>query len=106
MPCLHVHPFVNSNYSHALTVVTRLYFSFTEPGESFSSSPAVGEAGELGKDSHYYVRVSAMGALFLPLIVESFGLWTPNSILLLRTIASKSILLSGVPRGVAISNLM
>ena len=70
------------------------------------SAGAAGEAGEMEKDSKYDSRISASGALFFPLIVESLGLWTSHSISVLRTIAGKSTLFSGLSKSLAVSNLM
>ena len=70
------------------------------------SAGAAGEAGEMEKDSKYDARISASGAHFFPLIVESLGLWTSHSVSVLRTIAGKFTLFSGLSKSLAVSNLM
>ena len=81
-------------------------FSFGKPGyfdvsvrNSFQSQflsrasehpGAAGEAGELDKDDKHEKDVTATGGLFFPLIVETFGIWTPNSLRTLKIIASKA----------------
>ena len=47
-------------------------------------------AGEEEKDIRHEAEVAATGGLFYPLVVESFGFWTPNSLAVLKTIASKT----------------
>ena len=41
-----------------------------------------------------------------PLVVETLGLWSSNSLKVLRSIASKASTLSGISRGQAINNLL
>ena len=36
--------------------------------------------GEADKDSHHEASVRAAGGIFIPLVVESLGLWSPNSL--------------------------
>ena len=70
-----------------------------------SEAGAVGEAGEVEKDSRHDEDVTASGGIFFPLVVESLGLWTPTSLQVLRAIASKAIL-NGIPHGLAVRNLL
>ena len=70
-----------------------------------SEAGAAGEAGEVEKDSRHEEDVTASGGIFFPLVVESLGLWTPTSLQVLRTIASKAIL-NGIPHGLAVRNLL
>ncbi len=40
-------------------------------------------AGEEEKDAHHQADVEAAGGCFYPLIVETFGFWTPASLVTL-----------------------
>ena len=51
----------------------------------------LGLAGETEKDTKYDDLMSSSGALFYPLVVESFGAWTPVSLETLKTIANETI---------------
>ena len=44
--------------------------------------------GEIDKDSHHEASVRAAGGIFVPLVVESLGLWSPNGLAILRVEAS------------------
>ena len=47
------------------------------------------EAGEAAKDLHHAAAVEQAGGVFLPLAVESFGVWTPHSLETLKKIATR-----------------
>ena len=53
-------------------------------------SSTITDAGEEEKDIRHEAEVAAMGGLFYPLVVESFGFWTPTSLAVLKAIASKT----------------
>ena len=63
-------------------------------------------AGEMDKDAKYNHNVSSAGCVFFPLVVETLGLWTDSSISLLRRIAARTTLRSGVSQGQAFHNLL
>ena len=63
-------------------------------------------AGEMDKDAKYDHNVSSAGCVFFPLVVETLGLWTDSSISLLRRIAARTTLHSGVSQGQAFHNLL
>ena len=63
-------------------------------------------AGEMDKDAKYDHNVSSAGCVFFPLVVETLGLWTDSSISLLRRIAARTTLRSGVSQGQAFHNLL
>ena len=48
-------------------------------------------AGEEEKDAHHQADVEAAGGCFYPLIIETFGFWTPASLARLTIIASKTM---------------
>ena len=50
---------------------------------------AAAEAGEIEKDEQHELTVSSTGSVFYPLVVESLGLWSPNSLQVLKTIARR-----------------
>ena len=63
-------------------------------------------AGEMDKDAKYDHNVSSAGCVFFPLVVETLGLWTDLSISLLRRIAARTTLRSGVSQSQAFHNLL
>ena len=63
-------------------------------------------AGEMDKDAKYDHNVSSAGCVFFPLVVETLGLWTDSNISLLRRIAARTTLRSGVSQGQAFHNLL
>ena len=67
---------------------------------------AAGVAGEIEKDTKYDDLVSSSGSLFYPLVVKSFGAWTPASLETLRTITTKVITLNNTPFSQAYNSLM
>ena len=64
------------------------------------------EAGEIKNDEQHKQEVAAAGGIVFPLVVEILGLWSPNSLKVLKSIVLKASSLSGIPRGQAISNLL
>ena len=62
-------------------------------------------AGELEKDNRYLETVEASGCSFYPLAVESFSVWTPLSLELLKSIARKTTLHTGTRFNQAINRL-
>ena len=46
--------------------------------------------GEVDKGSHHEASVQAAGGIFVPLVVESLGLWLPNSLAVLRIIVLRT----------------
>ena len=57
--------------------------------------------GEVDKDSHHEASVWAAGGIFVPLVVESLGLWSPNSLAILRVIALRTTSKSGASTALA-----
>ena len=66
----------------------------------------VAEAGEAAKDLHHAAVVEQAGAMFLPLVMESLGVWTPHSLETLRDIAARTITASGLTSERALTNLL
>ena len=62
-------------------------------------------AGEQSKDGSHRARVEDAGGLFYPLVVESLGLWSESSHDLLRQIAARAAVHSGLPLSRASTNL-
>ena len=64
---------------------------------SFSSSCAgvAAAAGELAKDQRHQDAVEEAGCDFVPLVVETFGVWSPFVLQTLRTIAECTTARSG-----------
>ena len=59
--------------------------------KSLTIAGATAYAGEEEKDIRHEAEVAATGGFFYPLVVESFGFWTPTSLAVLKTIASKTM---------------
>ena len=72
---------------------------------SASTAGTAAAAGELEKDIRYLETVEASGCSFYPLAVESFGVWTPSSLELLKSIARKTTLHTGTRFNQAINRL-
>ena len=62
--------------------------------------------GEMEKDARHRDLVEAAGGVFFPLVVDNFGVWTPSSIEVLRSIAHSSTVHNGLSVGTAFHHLM
>ena len=62
-------------------------------------------AGELEKDDKYDEDVSLSGSSFYPLITETLGIWSPNSLRILKIIALRSAVTSNLFASQAVMNL-
>ena len=51
---------------------------------------AAAEAGEIEKDQQHDWMVSQTGSVFHPLVVETLGLWSPNSLEVIKVIARRA----------------
>jgi len=60
-------------------------------------------AGEVSKDK---TVVEKVGSDFIPLVVESFGVWIPFALKMLHLIPDRTTPRSGVPRKLARKNLL
>ena len=72
--------------------------STTQPSHISSSLSCAGvaaAAGELTKDQRHQDAVEEAGCDFVPLVVETFGVWSPFSLQTLRTIAECTTARSG-----------
>jgi len=58
---------------------------------------AAAAAGELAKDEKHLAAVEKVGADFIPLVVETFGVRTPFALHNLHVIADRTTLRSHVP---------
>ena len=67
---------------------------------------AAAAAGEVAKDEKHLAAVEKVGSDFIPLVVETFGVWTPFALKTLQSIADRTTPRSGVPRKVARKNLL
>ena len=64
--------------------------STTQPAHISSSASCAGvaaAAGEVAKDAEHFAIVEKAGGDFIPLVVESFGVWTPFALSILNSIA-------------------
>ena len=58
------------------------------------------------KDQLHATAVEESGGEFYPIVVESFGVWAPCSLMRLREIASRATTYTALPRHRALTNLM
>jgi len=82
--------------------------STTQPSfiSSYASFAGVAVAGEVAKDEKHLAAVEKIGSDFIPLVVETFGVWTPFPLKQLQLIADLTTPRSGVPRKIARKNLL
>ena len=67
--------------------------STTQASHISSSSSYAGvaaTAGELAKDQRYQVAVEEAGCDFIPLVVETFGIWSPYALRVLHSITDRT----------------
>ena len=57
--------------------------------------------GEVEKDAHHEEAVASAGGIFIPLAVETLGLWSPASLKILREIAVRTTNRSGASTALA-----
>ena len=62
-------------------------------------------AGELENDDKYDEDVSLSGSSFYPLIAETLGIWSPNSLRILKIIALRSAVTSNLSASQAVMDL-
>ena len=63
-------------------------------------------AGEVAKDVKHLAIVEKAGGDFIPLVVESFWVWTPFALSVLNSIADRTTTCSGISPKVARRNLL
>ena len=64
-----------------------------------------GAEAELRKDAKHRAKVEEAGGVFVPLVVEAFGRWTPFAAGVLKKIAKRGTAFSGVAPTQATNNL-
>ena len=62
--------------------------------------------GEADKDSRHEAAVRAAGGIFIPLVVETLGLWSPNSLAVLRSVALRTTSKSGASLALAFCHFL
>ena len=83
--------------------------STTQPSFISSSASCAGvaaAAGEVAKEEKHLAAVEKVGSDFIPLVVQTFGVWTPFALKMLYVVADCSTPRSGVPRKLARKNLL
>jgi len=83
--------------------------SISQPSFISSSASCAGVAavaGEVAKDEKHLVAVEKVRSDFIPLVVETFGVWTPFGLKMLHVVADHSTPRSGIPRKLARKNLL
>ena len=83
--------------------------STTQPSYISSASSCAGvaaAAGELAKDQRHQDVVEEAGCDFIPLVVETFGVWSPFAFRTLQTIADRTTTRSGTSHRLARKNLL
>ena len=66
-----------------------------------SSTSQAGVAAAAGEDNQYLDSVTRCGGDFIPLVCESFGVWTPYALSTLFMIADRSTVSNGLLRKLA-----
>ena len=61
---------------------------------------AAATAGEVAKDDKHLAAVEKVGSDFIPLVVETFGIWKSFALKQLQHVADHTTPCSGVPRQV------
>ncbi len=64
---------------------------------SMTAGSAAAE-GEGIKDNKYVKIVEQVGAVFVPLVVETLGVWTPFAKSMLKNIATRTTIKNGLPK--------
>ena len=62
--------------------------------------------GEVDKDIHHEAAVWDAGGIFIPLVVETLGLWSPNSLAVLRSVALHTTSKSGASPALAFCHFL
>ena len=81
----------------------------TQPAFISSAASQAGvaaAAGEEAKDNRYLDSVTNDGGDFIPLVCESFGVWSPFTLSTLFTIADHTTVKNGLPRKLARRQLL
>ena len=74
---------------------------------SASSQAGVAAAvGEIAKDNQYQDIVNDNGGDFIPLVCETFGVWSPYALSILGSIADRTTVRNGLPRKFARRQLL
>ena len=74
---------------------------------SASSQAGVAAAvGEIAKDTQYQDIVNDNGRDFIPLVCETFGVWSPYALSILGSIADRTTVRNGLPRKFATRQLL
>jgi len=63
---------------------------------AFSQAGVAAATGEVAKDTQYQDSVSDDGGDFIPLVCETFGVWTPYAISILNSIGNRTIVHQGI----------
>ena len=87
-----------------VTVANSLQPSFII--KAASNAGAAAEAAEDCQDFRHADRVTAADGIFYPLAVETLGLWTPYSLKILRSIASRISAMSHMTFSKSLNNLL
>ena len=79
------------------------------PDNITSASTTAGSAatkGEVSKDQKFLAMIGAVGGSFVPLVVETYGVWTPYAVKMLKTIAARTTLHNGLSIADSYRNLL
>ena len=64
------------------------------------------KVGEIAKDNQYQDIVNDNGGDFIPLVCETFGVWSPYALSILGSIADRTTVRNGLPRKFARRQLL
>ena len=100
----------NGHYGEELTSSSFTVLSRTMVATCWSSaSSQAGVAaaiGEIAKDNQYQDIVNDNGGDFIPLVCETFGVWSPYTLSILGSIADRTTVRNGLPRKFARRQLL
>ena len=81
------HPLQDSLLCLSIDCTDSGYGVYTIYGLSAATAGVAAGRGEANKDSHHEAAVRDAGGIFIPLVVETLGLWSPNSLAVLKSVA-------------------
>ena len=81
-------------------------FQLSSINQASTSAGAAALEGEMRKDDKYEAIVGREGAVFVPLVVETLGVWTPFAKRTLKSIAARTTIKNGLSSASAYRNLI
>ena len=99
------HPDFSNGKPSFFDISVRSSLQASSISQSSITAGVAGARGEMQKDEKHRQLVEENGGVFIPLVVESYGLWTPFAKKTLKSIALRTIVRSGLEVKMATRNL-